>query len=33
MQQEFIKAMRDFAGLIILGYGAYQLLIFLLLNL
>jgi hypothetical protein len=33
MEKEFIKAMRDFAGLVIMGYGAYQLLIFLLLNL
>ncbi len=33
MKQEFIKAMRDFLGLIILGYGAYQLLTFVILNL
>lgn len=33
MEKEFIKAIRDFAGLIILGYGAYQLLIFVILNL
>jgi hypothetical protein len=33
MKQEFIKAMRDFFGLVILGYGAYQLLTFVILNL
>jgi hypothetical protein len=33
MEQEIIKTLRDFFGLIILGYGAYQLLTFVILNL
>jgi hypothetical protein len=32
MKQEFIKTIRDFFGLVVLGYVAYQVLFFVILN-